>query len=120
MKNNSKNFKDKDLQIIMKCNLKIVDYLDVTLNLNGGTYRPFHKTNEKTTYIHVKYDHLPQIIKKKSKIDQNPAYLQQRKYFKIRKITMSRIYGKLQRKIKLHRRKEQNKLKISEMQHTSV
>ena len=48
----------------MKCNLKIVDYLDVTLNLNGGTYHPFHKPNEETTYIHVKYDHPPQIIKK--------------------------------------------------------
>ena len=38
-------FKDKGLQIIIKCNLKIVDYLDVTLNLNVGADRPFHKTN---------------------------------------------------------------------------
>ena len=57
-------FKEKGLQIIIKCNLKIVDYLDVTLNLNDGTYHPFHKAVEETTYIHVKSDHSPQIIKK--------------------------------------------------------
>ena len=44
--------------------MKIVDYLDVALNLNGGTYRPFNKPAKETTYIHVKSDHLPQIIKK--------------------------------------------------------
>ena len=60
-------FKDKGLQIIIKCNLRIVDYLDVTLNLNDDTYRPFHKANEETTYIHVESDHPPQIIKKLSK-----------------------------------------------------
>ena len=59
-----KFFKDKGLQIIIKCNLKIVDYLDVTLNLNDGTYHTFHKTNEETNYIHVESDHPPQIIKK--------------------------------------------------------
>ena len=57
-------FKDKGLQIIIKCNLKIVDYLDLTLNLNDGTYRPFHKTNEETNYIHVESNHPPKIIKK--------------------------------------------------------
>ena len=59
-----KFFKDKGLQIIIKCNLKIFDYLGVTLNLNDGTYHPFHKPNEETTYIHVESDHPPQIIKK--------------------------------------------------------
>ena len=59
-----KNFKDKGLQIIIKHNLKIVHYLDVTLNLNDGTYHLFSKPYEETTYIHVKSDYLPQIIKK--------------------------------------------------------
>ena len=31
-------FKDKGSQIIMKCNLKIVDYLGVTLNLNKRSF----------------------------------------------------------------------------------
>ena len=59
-----KIFKDKGLQGIIKCNLKIVDYLDVTLSLNDSTYRPFHKPNEEITYAHVESDHPPQIIKK--------------------------------------------------------
>ena len=57
-------FKDKGLQLIIKCNLKIVDYLFVTLNWNDGTYPPFHKTNEETNYILAESDHPPQITKK--------------------------------------------------------
>ena len=57
-------FKDKRLELIIKCNLKIVDYLDIKLNLNDGTYRLFHKPNEETIYIQVESDHPPQIIKK--------------------------------------------------------
>ena len=53
-----KFFKDKGLQIILKCNLKIVCYLDVTSSLNDSIYRPFHKPNEETTDIHVRSDHL--------------------------------------------------------------
>ena len=60
-----KDFKDKGLQIIIKCNLKIVDYLDVILNLNDGTNRPFHEPNEEATFfILVESDHPLQIIKK--------------------------------------------------------
>lgn len=36
-RNNSKNVQSKGLQIIIKCNLKIIDYLFLTLNLNNGT-----------------------------------------------------------------------------------
>ena len=59
-----KIFKDKGFQIIIKCNLKVVDYLDKTLNLNDGTYHSLHKPNEETTYIPVESDHPPKIIKK--------------------------------------------------------
>ena len=49
------------------------------------------------------------------------AYLQKRKYLKIPKITMSSVYGNADiTKNKLHRRKQQNKSKISEAQHTLV
>ena len=80
-----KVFKDKGLQMIIKCNLKIVDYLDVTLNLNDGTYRPFHEPNEETTCIHVESDHPPQIIKKipRSIEKRFSRHVQQRKYLKI-------------------------------------
>ena len=59
-----KIFKDKGSQTIIPCNLKVVDYLDKTLNLNDGTYHSLHKPNEETTYIHVESDHPPKIIKK--------------------------------------------------------
>ena len=38
--------------------MKIVNYLDVTLNLNDGSYRPYEKPNEETNYIHVNSDHI--------------------------------------------------------------
>ena len=56
-------FRKSDLSIIVKCNLKIVDYLDVTLNLSRGSYKPFHKPNSEINYIHKKSNHLPSIIK---------------------------------------------------------
>ena len=58
-----KVFKDNGLDIVIKCNMKIVDYLDVTLNLNDGSYRPFRKPNDETNYIHAESNHPPSIIK---------------------------------------------------------
>ena len=43
--------------------MKIVNYLDVTLNLNEGSYRPYKKPNEETNYILVIPDHPPSILK---------------------------------------------------------
>ena len=34
-------FKQKGLQIIIECNLKVVNYLDVTSNVSGGSYQPY-------------------------------------------------------------------------------
>ena len=47
-------FRKNNLSILVKCNLKIVDYLDVTLNLSDGLYKPFHKPNSEINYIHRK------------------------------------------------------------------
>ena len=38
--NFQKMFKSKGLDIIINCNMKTVNYLDATLNLNDGSYRP--------------------------------------------------------------------------------
>ena len=43
--------------------MKIVKYLDVTLNLNDGSYRPYKKPNEETNYIHVNSNNPPSILK---------------------------------------------------------
>ena len=43
--------------------MKVVNYLDVTLNLNDGSYRPYHKPNDEIMYVHRESDHPPAIIK---------------------------------------------------------
>jgi hypothetical protein len=43
--------------------MKIVDYLDVTMNLNDGSFRPFRKPDDETNYIHAESDHPPNIIR---------------------------------------------------------
>ena len=49
-------FKNKGLNIIINCNIKIVNHLDVTSNLNDGSYCPYKKPNEETNYIHENSD----------------------------------------------------------------
>ena len=44
-------FQENDLNIVFKCNLKIVDYLDATLNLLNNTYKIFSKPNNEVSYI---------------------------------------------------------------------
>ena len=58
-----KLFKEKDLDIIIQCNLKITNYLNITLNLNNSSYHPYRKPNEETNYIHINSDHPSSIIK---------------------------------------------------------
>ena len=58
-----KMLKNKGLHIIIKCNMKTVNYLDIMLNLNDGSYRPYKKPNEETNYIHVNSNHPPSILK---------------------------------------------------------
>ena len=36
-------FRKNNINMIVKCNLKIVDYLDVTLNPSDESHKPFHK-----------------------------------------------------------------------------
>ena len=56
-------FKQKGLQIIIECNLKAVNYFEVTFNLNDGSYRPYRKPSDQTHYIHIKSDQPPSITK---------------------------------------------------------
>ena len=47
-------FKQKGLQIIIECNLKVVNYREVTFNLNDGFYQPYRKPNDEIHYIHIR------------------------------------------------------------------
>jgi len=58
-----KYFKNNGLDIVIQCNMKTVDYLDVTLNLNDSTYKPYHKPENETNYVHKDSNHPPNIIK---------------------------------------------------------
>ena len=43
--------------------MKVVNYLDVTFNLNDGTYWPYQKPDNIIQYIHVESNRPPSIIK---------------------------------------------------------
>ena len=58
-----KVFKNNGLDVIIECNIKIVNYLDVTFNLNDGNYRPYQKPDNIIQYIPVESSHPPNIIK---------------------------------------------------------
>ena len=74
-------FKQKGLQIIIECNLKVVNYLDVTFNLNDGSYRPYRKPNDETHYIHIQSDHPPSITKQlPQSIEKRSSQLSSSKY----------------------------------------
>ena len=56
-------FKKYGLNLIIECNKTIVNYLDITLNLLDGTYKPYQKPENTIQYIHKESNHPPYIIK---------------------------------------------------------
>ena len=56
-------FKDIGLRIAAKENLKIVNYLDVTLDLSNGKFYPYRKPENPSLYINAQSNHRPSIIK---------------------------------------------------------
>ena len=59
----SKVIGDLGLKITVQSNLKVVDYLDVTLNLTTGRYYPYRKPDNDPLYINTKSNHPPSIIR---------------------------------------------------------
>ena len=58
-----KIFANNDLKITIEANIKSIDYLDITMDLRAGTYKPFMKPNNKPLYVHKQSNHPPNIIK---------------------------------------------------------
>jgi hypothetical protein len=56
-------FKSYGLRITVETNLKSVNFLDVNLNLNTGSYKPYRKPNNPPVYINTSSNHPPAIIK---------------------------------------------------------
>ena len=46
-----KLFKEKDLDSIVQCNLKITNYFNVTLNVKNSSFRPYTKPIQETKWI---------------------------------------------------------------------
>ena len=67
-KNIIKIFKDIGFGIDIETNLKVVDFLDITFNLNNGIYKPYKKPNDRLLYINKSSNHPPQIINQLPKI----------------------------------------------------
>jgi hypothetical protein len=56
-------FSDHGLSITIFINLKAVNFLDITLNLENNTYKPYRKPGDKPVYVHSQSNHPPQVIK---------------------------------------------------------
>jgi hypothetical protein len=55
-------FREHGLRITIEANKKVVNFLDVTLNLTNGNFKPYIKTDNHPQYVHSKSNHPPSII----------------------------------------------------------
>ena len=53
----------QDLRIQIASNLNIVDFLDVTLNFNNVTFKPFSKNDSAQTYINIDSYHRRSVLR---------------------------------------------------------
>ena len=63
IKNLHKLFKDHGLKITIATAGPAANFLDVTLDLSDGTYKPFRKPNDIPVYINAASNHPPSILK---------------------------------------------------------
>ena len=58
-----KIFEEFGFSIKIEANHKIVNYLDITLNLETGLFKPYSKPNNTVHYVHQKSNHPPSVLK---------------------------------------------------------
>ena len=58
-KNIVKIFKDVGFGIDRETNSKVVDFLDITFNLNNGICKPYKKPNDRPLYMNKSSNHQP-------------------------------------------------------------
>ena len=56
-------FAESGLKITIESNLKVVNFLDITLNIHNGKYYPYRKPGNLPLYINAQSDHPPSILK---------------------------------------------------------
>ena len=52
-------FKANGLKITIEANKKTINFLDITLDLASGFYKPYMKLNNKILYVHHESNHPP-------------------------------------------------------------
>ena len=57
-----KLFQTFGLKITIETNMKQVDFLDITMNLQRNTFQPYRKPNNRPRYVHSQSNHPPQTI----------------------------------------------------------
>ena len=57
-----KVFKECGLSIIIECNLKTVNFLNVTFDLTNDIYKPYRKANDNPLYVNKNSSHPPCIL----------------------------------------------------------
>ena len=58
-----RTFAEQNLAITIEINLKRVDFLDVTLDLESGLYKPYRKPGDRPLYVTAHSNHPPLILK---------------------------------------------------------
>jgi hypothetical protein len=58
-----KIFHENDLKITIEANMTMVNFLDATLDLKSGKHWPYSKPGNVPSYVHVKSNHPPTILK---------------------------------------------------------
>ena len=58
-----KIFQNNNLKISIQANQKCTSFLDITMSLTTGEYKPYMKQNNTPLYIHKDSNHPPSIIK---------------------------------------------------------
>ena len=56
-------FNSLGLEVTIEANLKIINFLDICMDLEADVYKPFIKPNTTPLYIHSKSNHPPSIVK---------------------------------------------------------
>ena len=56
-------FKNLNLSITSEANLKVVNFLDINLDLGTGLYKPYMKDNDMPLYVNTRSNHPPSVIK---------------------------------------------------------
>ena len=56
-------FGKHDLKVTADANLKVINFLDVTLDLEQGTFKPYMKPNNNPLYVHKLSNHPPLVTK---------------------------------------------------------